>query len=590
MRAVGGVVLLGVLAACAPAAAAAGDAAYGPGCDPALPVVAHHAGGRPANPPAGEPRPVACAVDTGYDSSESSIAVTNAGAVVYSPAQTENSMARSLDEGATWSLTYPPDEQFTALWNTVDPQLAVDRRTGRAFWIHATGQLRTAPVLVSGSPLPWEVTTAIAYASGFQVYSSADDGRHWRTADYSSEPMGDWEKVFAGPAASPASGAPQPAGYPGVVYACANSPFEVSGPGRLCYRSLDGGATFSRAGYVFPSPGSPVDACPALATDTGVVGSDGTVYQPVSCSSGAFVAVSHDEGATYEWFPVKGAPASSGVSGSLQIVLDAADNLYGVWQDGDKLFVSISRDRGRSWSAPADVTAPGVHGLLNPAPAAGGRGQLGITYYGSRQENPDALTAYATVTQDALADAPLFYSAALNDPTHPIFHNYDFNATPRADYIGAAYDPSGTFWSGAVRQLGKPDANNRIATTGHVGRLLFVADQGAAPVAGGAALTGGSKGAACVGAQRLVFRLGRVPGGRVVRAVVHVNGRRVLTRRGRRLTRVSVRRPGAGPIVVRIVTTNNKHGRVITVRSYRGCARTPLRARHVRHRGVSRRP
>lgn len=583
MRAVGPAVLVAVLAACAPAGAATSP--YGAGCDPALPVVAHHAGGRTADMPA--PRPVACAVDTGYASSESSIAITNGGAVLYSPAQTENSLTRSLDDGAGWSLAYPPDEQFTALWNTVDPQLAVDRRTGRAFWIHATGQLRTAPVLVSGSPLPWELTTAIAYASGFQVYSSADDGRHWRTADYANEPMGDWEKVFAGPAASPASGAPQPRGYPGVVYACANSPFEVSGPGRLCYRSLDGGVTFGRAGYVFPSPGSPVDSCPALATNTGVVGSDGTVYQPVSCSQGAYVAVSHDEGATYAWFRVTGAPPSSGIAGSLQIVLDAADDVYAVWQDGEKLFLATSRDRARTWGPPRDVTAPGVHGLLFPAPAAGGRGQVGITYYGTR-EQADTLTAYATVTQDVLADAPLFYSAALNDPAHPVFHDYDFDATPRADYIGAAYDPSGTFWSGAVRQLGKPDAENRIATSGLVGRLLFVADDGA-PAPGGAALSARGKPAACVASRRLVFRLGRVPGGRVVRAVVHVNGRRVLTRRGRRLTRVSVRRPAGRRIVVRIVTTNDKRGRVITVRSYRGCARSPLRARHVRHGRLGRR-
>src|SRR3954454_18099386 len=86
MRAVGPVVLAAVLAACAPASAAT----YGPGCDPSLPVVAHHAGGRAADMPS--PRPVACAADTGYDSSESTIAVTNAGAVVYSPAQNENSV------------------------------------------------------------------------------------------------------------------------------------------------------------------------------------------------------------------------------------------------------------------------------------------------------------------------------------------------------------------------------------------------------------------------------------------------------------------------------------------------------------------
>ena len=81
---------------------------------------------------AGAPPAVSCAVETGSASSESSLAVTNGGAVLYSPALSENSLTRSLDAGATWSLTYPPDEQYTSLWNTVDPQLTVDRRTGRA--------------------------------------------------------------------------------------------------------------------------------------------------------------------------------------------------------------------------------------------------------------------------------------------------------------------------------------------------------------------------------------------------------------------------------------------------------------------------
>ncbi|HEY3186378.1 MAG TPA: sialidase family protein, partial [Solirubrobacteraceae bacterium] len=541
--------------------------------DPAIPVTAQG--------PAGTPRPVVCVTTTGSDTSESTIAVTNDGTVLYSPAQTENSMARSTDDGATWSLTYPSDEQFTALWNTVDPQVTVDPRTGRAFWIHATGQLRTAPILVSGSPLPWEVTTAIAYAAGFQVYSS-DDTRRWRTADYSNEQMGDWEKVFVGPPPSPLSGAEQPTGYPDVVYACANSPFEVSGPGRLCYKSLDGGATFTRAGYVFPAPGSPVDACPALATNTGAVGNDGAIYQPVSCSSGAYVAVSHDEGASYEWFAVPNAPASSGLSGSLQISLDSADNLYATWLSDDKLSLSISRDRAKTWSNPQVVSAPGLRNIGLPAPAAGERGQYGLAYYASTQSSPDALTAYVTEAPDALADSPVLYTAALNDPAKPVFHGYGFDATPRADYVGAAFDRGGTLWAGMVKQLAKPDADSRVATTGLVGRLLLVADQGAAPSSGGAALTSPPPPRGCVAAQRLIFRIGRVPGGRVVRAVVYVNGRRLLRVRGRDLRRVSFARPRGTRLVVRIVTTNNKRGRVVTVRSYRGCKRSPLKTRHVR--------
>src|SRR5207249_2158420 len=135
--------------------------------------------------------------------------------------------------GASWSLAYPADAQKTSFWNTVDPDLISDRRTGRLFWSHATGPVRNESELPNGSGF------YLAAASGFQVYTSTDDGRTFSTAEYSTAPTGDWEKVFAGP---PPAGAAQPSGYPDVVYLCANSPFEVTGPGRLCYKSLDGGA------------------------------------------------------------------------------------------------------------------------------------------------------------------------------------------------------------------------------------------------------------------------------------------------------------------------------------------------------------
>src|SRR5713101_7012768 len=70
-----------------------------PGCNSTWPVVAHRAGGAVVELPAGGTLPVACATETGYASSESTIAVTRNGAIIYSPAETENSMARSLDNG-----------------------------------------------------------------------------------------------------------------------------------------------------------------------------------------------------------------------------------------------------------------------------------------------------------------------------------------------------------------------------------------------------------------------------------------------------------------------------------------------------------
>src|SRR4051794_15429869 len=231
----------GALAALALAAAAApASAATPPGCHSSWPVVAHHAGGVGVKLPAGARSPIACAVQTGYATSESTIAATTGGTLIYSPAETENSMARSTDKGATWNITYPADAQPTSFWNTVDPFLIADRRTGRIFWSHATGPVRNE------DDLPDNAGFWLAAAYGFEVYTSADAGRTWMTSDNETAPTGDWEQVFTGP---PPPGGAQPIGYPDVVYLCANAPFEVTGPGRGCYRSLDGGATFQSVGF-----------------------------------------------------------------------------------------------------------------------------------------------------------------------------------------------------------------------------------------------------------------------------------------------------------------------------------------------------
>src|SRR5581483_10446168 len=206
--------------------------------------------------PAGAALPVACSSRTGYPTSETSLAVTDTGTLIFSPAQTENSMARSTDGGASWGLTSPAAEQPTGFWNTVDPFLIADRRTGRVFWSHATGPVRDETALPHVSPLPQGLGFYLAAAQGFQVYSSGDDGQSWSTADYTTAPTGDWEKLGVGP---PPAGAAKPTGYPDVVYLCANSPLEVSGPGRLCYKSLDGGRSFAIAGYTSPSPSNPQD-------------------------------------------------------------------------------------------------------------------------------------------------------------------------------------------------------------------------------------------------------------------------------------------------------------------------------------------
>ena len=439
------------------------------GCSRSLPVVAHRAGASLVKLPKGEQLPVACASETGYATSESSLAVTKDGVLAYSPAETENSMARSLNDGASWSLTYPAVEQPTSFWNTVDPYVVADRRTGRVFWAHATGPVRNE------GGLPEEAGFYLAAAYGFQVYSSSDDAGTFTTADYQAAPTGDWEKVFVGPPPPASTGAAQPVGYPDVVYLCANSPLEVSGPGRLCYKSLDGGVTFAPAGYTSPTPSNPSDVCPPLNFNTGVVDSQGTIYQPVDCEHSAYVVVSRDEGASETWIPEKDAPTGTVVSGTnLKLAVDDADNLYAVWSANGLVYIAISRDHAQSWGAPMMVAAPGVAAVEKPAIAAGAPGHVAITYYAGSSPSAELLSAYITQTADALDPKPLFYSGAINNPAAPIFHDYGLTGgSPRTDFVGGAFDsPGTTFWAGVVKQLG-PATSGKIATTGDAGTLRF---------------------------------------------------------------------------------------------------------------------
>jgi hypothetical protein len=384
-------------------------------------------------------------------------------------------MAFSRSAGARWNITYPEFEQPTSFWNTTDPYVISDPRTGWLFWSHATGPVRNQNQLPPITPLPQGSGFYLAAAMGFQVYSSSNNGRTWRTADYSTAATGDWEKVFVGPPRPASSGAPQPKGYPDVVYLCANAPVEVAGPGRLCYRSLDGGLTFSQAGYVSPSAQEPADVCPPLNFNTGVVDQQGTIYQPVDCGHSAYVVVSKDEGSTYKWYPLAAAPTGTPTSGTnLKLAVDYAGNLYAAWTKGGLLYLEVSTDHARTWRPAMMVAGPGLHTVRLPAIAAGAAGHVGLVYYASRNPHASRFTVYVTQTANATARQPLFDTGAINNPAHPIFHDYGLNDYPRTDFIGGTYDRAGkTFWVSAVEQFGPPNSKEYMRTTGWVGRLLF---------------------------------------------------------------------------------------------------------------------
>ncbi|HEX8051643.1 MAG TPA: MBL fold metallo-hydrolase [Thermoleophilaceae bacterium] len=78
----------------------------------------------------------------------------------------------------------------------------------------------------------------------------------------------------------------------------------------------------------------------------------------------------------------------------------------------------------------------------------------------------------------------------------------------------------------------------------------------------------------CPRPRKSTFKLHRVPGTRITRAELFVNGRRTLVRTGRDLRRVSAPLPATGRLKVRIVATHTSGARVVSTRTYDGCTKT----------------
>jgi hypothetical protein len=239
------------------------------------------------------------------------------------------------------------------------------------------------------------------------------------------------------------------------------------------------------------------------------------------------------------------------------------------------------------------IAPPGLHNVTLPALAAGPRGYVGSTYYASSNSASQMMTAYITETHDALDTNPLFWTAALNDPAHPIFRDYGLSSIPRADFIGGTFDAHGAFWAGLVHQLNTPDANGNVATRGNVATLTFPttgtpagAGPGAGiPTGGFEPVTGvhGPARARCARGRRLTFTINRVPHARLIRVSVYVDEHLRLVRRGRNIRRVSIPRPMAVQFSATIITTTNTGKRVVTVRAFRRCARIRTRRTGRRH-------
>jgi hypothetical protein len=76
----------------------------------------------------------------------------------------------------------------------------------------------------------------------------------------------------------------------------------------------------------------------------------------------------------------------------------------------------------------------------------------------------------------------------------------------------------------------------------------------------------------CLDRRRFKFKIHQPPRQRVVNVNVYINGKRRYSRRGTKVTTVSIKKlPSTGTYVVRIVALTNRGNRVISTRRYKGC-------------------
>jgi hypothetical protein len=361
--------------------------------------------------------------------------------------------------------------------------------------------------------------------------------------------------------------------------------------------------------------------------------------QPSGTFSQLYVAVSHDHCASFTDHTVYDG-ASKGTNttqfGDIfnAITADGAGNLYTIgtgyvnsstaFSPTANVYLFSSSDHGQTWKGPNLIGSTNAAHMLPAATGGPGAGQLAVGYFQTLngKTDPNDLGGewtYTTAeTGNANAAQPSFSYSDVN-PGFVYHHGQVCNqgilcgAVPGGssdrsllDFTAATVDAAGCpLFTFAGNPTGTPTTNDNTNTFNYATRQLtgcFQSSPAAATttssgagaagtIAGAATLlpTAMGKGGAlgrvtCIAGNRLRFAINPVPNGRVIRAVAYVNGRKVATRRGANLKGISFARPRATRLVVRIITTNNKGGRVITKRTFTGCTRTKVRGRTKRHK------
>jgi hypothetical protein len=446
------------------------------GCDAGRAAVAYKSGGVPLVPQPGS-TPVPCLVATGFGGAEPQIVALNDGSLVYEPAVvtpglvgtgflpgapgprlstqfSPGGLAISGDNGSTWQFNQPAG----TTWVPQDDALYVDRLTGRLFYY----ALAANPVPQAGDVPPQDQVPA----GEAHLMMSPDEGRTWNEVGLPGFVESENPRFTSAP---PPEGQPSPTGYPDVVYWCGNNAVNLGLPlpgYRACYRTLDGGVTWSQVSILASGPvpqhsscGSNQETFTDMDPNYPEGSPDGSLYVEVQCGQSTFLARSTDEGLTWPLVQnAAGQPVSLPADGELRV--DPRGNLYLAYQDGAAIDLRLSKDGGISWTSPIDMTPPGVGAAVQWAFAERGDGEVAVSYLVQRG-GQSLYDGYLSFSRDASSPDPTFFGASLNPLSEPLRTSSPPPA--RDDFIGVDITPSGTPWAAFAASCPGPVASGDSA-------------------------------------------------------------------------------------------------------------------------------
>ena len=199
--------------------------------------------------------------------------------------------------------------------------------------------------------------------------SPSNDGDVWSPSNGAGIASGvDHQTVGGGPYHLPLIGTPA---NPHAVYYCSQALVDAN-----CARSDDGGIHYGPSVVVYTSQ------CGTLHGHVKVA-PDGTVYLPNRfCGGNEAVVASEDNGLTWE---VRKIPASAQGGSDPSVGIGSGGRVYFGYADGDTTAaISMSTDKGKTWSAPLDVGAAfGINNVVFPAVVAGDNDRAAFAFLGT---------------------------------------------------------------------------------------------------------------------------------------------------------------------------------------------------------------